>query len=104
VPVVAPALTVAEPGTAAAALLLESATEAALEGAALRVTVPWAAVPPWTLAGVTLTLVSVGVCGGGCGGVGDEHARTTEAVSAAAPAVRQRIERANRLMAPPEGG
>ena len=62
-PVVPPALTVTELGTVAAALLLESATVAALVGAALNVTVPWAAVPLTTLVGLTLTLVRVGVDG-----------------------------------------
>jgi hypothetical protein len=92
-PVVAPAFTVAEPGTAAAALLLESATAAALEGAALNVTVPCAAVPPWTLAGLTLTLVRVGGGGGGGGVLGDEQPRAnTNAVTAAAPAAARRID------------
>jgi hypothetical protein len=54
VAVVLPAATVTEAGTVADALLLESETETPPEGAApLKVTVPVAAVPPVTLAGLT---------------------------------------------------
>jgi len=61
VALVAPAFTVTVPGTTAAALLLESAIDAALDGARLNVTVPVTAPPPPTLVGLTLTLVSAGV-------------------------------------------
>jgi hypothetical protein len=54
VAVVFPAATVTEAGTVAAALLLESATDRPPERAALlKVTVPVAAAPPMTLAGLT---------------------------------------------------
>ncbi len=54
--VVAPAATVTEPGTVAAALLLVNATTAPPAGAAaLSVTVPVLFAPPGTAVGLTLT-------------------------------------------------
>ena len=61
VAVVAPAATVTLAGTCAAALLLERVTEDPPVGAAaLNVTVPVALLPPVTVAGLTVTDVSVG--------------------------------------------
>jgi hypothetical protein len=57
---VAPPLTVTEPGTVAAGLLLDNPTLTAVEDVGLTVTDPCEAVPPTTLFGLTLTLVTEG--------------------------------------------
>ena len=67
VALVAPAATVTLAGTLAAALLLVSDTAAPPPGAAaLKVTVPWAAVPPVTEVGLTDRLLSDALAAGCC--------------------------------------
>jgi hypothetical protein len=61
VPVVAPAATVAVPGTVAAALLLESVTVAAAAAAPFSVTVPIEDVPPVTVTGLKATEATAGL-------------------------------------------
>jgi hypothetical protein len=62
--VVAPELTVTVPGTVAAPLLLDRVTGVPAVGAADRVTVPCAPVPPTTVLGLTAMAATVGVAEG----------------------------------------
>jgi hypothetical protein len=93
VALVAPAATVTVAGAVAAALLLVRVTDAALDGALLRVTVPCAAPPPATVVGLTVTLESTGVWTGGSVPLSPLHATPNAATAiAAAPATKQRLK------------
>ena len=103
VALVAPAFTVTDPGhDRCSAVARKRYRGAALDGARLNVTVPVTAPPPPTLVGLTLTLVSVGVWGGGVTVSSPPHATAKdETAIAMVPAAIQRFNSDDGVMEQP---